>query len=200
MALTSRKKRWLLISLIGIVVLCIAITVVVADQRREEPSSSTSDSHAANPTASASETPEAAGPASPSPASPPISTSTDDGTRGDDGPRDSPVPTPSQQGDDGRHVATVTLTSWGMADDQLDASGFVPGVVENSGTCTLTASNRSSTLSAEGPGNPAASTTACAEGLAIPRSSLHPGTWKVSITYSSPGFSGTSDSQTIEVE
>ena len=97
--------------------------------------------------------------------------------------------------------AQVTLArlEWDDATGTLRANGFVAGVIEDGGTCTLTARPASgAAVSAESTGMADATTTNC--GLLETRAGdMSSGTWQVTLAYSSPGTSGTSSAQSVVV-
>ncbi len=93
---------------------------------------------------------------------------------------------------------TPVISSWNYSESNLQASGFVPGVIESTGTCTLTVVNGSQSASASVPGTPNVQNVSCGL-IKIPRSKLGSGSWKLTLEYSSPGHSGTSEPQIQEI-
>ncbi len=113
---------------------------------------------------------------------------------------DSPAPTPTTPSGDGRVLVQPTLTSWGADDEGLDAAAVISGIVEATGTCTLTATQNSAEVSVSGPGNPSASSTDCGQDLVIDRAKLSAGEWTIKISYSSANFTGVSQEEKVEVK
>jgi hypothetical protein len=112
---------------------------------------------------------------------------------------DEPVATDPEPATGGGDVDVVATWS-GWVDDPagVEVSGFVSGVVESGGTCRLTLTHAGSTVTAEQPGEPDASTTVCPT-LQVPAAQLTTGSWQAVLTYSSPTSSGTSAASTVEV-
>ena len=93
----------------------------------------------------------------------------------------------------------VTSASWDRSADALGASALVPKLVEQGGTCTLTATQGSTTRTATSVAVAASSYTACSE-LSIPGSRLGNGTWSVRVAYASSDAVGTSAVKTVQVD
>jgi hypothetical protein len=93
----------------------------------------------------------------------------------------------------------VTYADWDAGADVIEVSGFVSGVVEDGGTCRLTAEGKGTTASAESTGMADASTTSCGSVL-LPGDQLSAGTWKVVLSYESATSSGSSDPTTVAVD
>lgn len=85
----------------------------------------------------------------------------------------------------------VTYSGWNAGARQVMAGGYVSGVIEAGGTCTLTLTKAGVQVKAQKPGRPDAATTACG-GLTVPGSSLSSGTWKAVLSYASTTSSGSS--------
>jgi hypothetical protein len=92
----------------------------------------------------------------------------------------------------------MTYSGWNASAKQAMAGGYVTGVIEDGGTCTLTLTHAGVSVSAQGPARPDAATTACG-GLSIPGSKLSAGTWKAVLSYSSKTSTGSSSSVDIAV-
>ena len=126
----------------------------------------------------------------------------------------SPTPTASvgPDPDTGQPVATdepvvvtdesvelsVTFAGWDPTRSEVQMDGFVTGVDEDNGTCTLSLSKDGRTVTGTGPAVPNASMTACG-GLAVPGDQVSAGTWRAVLSYRSDGSSATSDSWDVEV-
>jgi hypothetical protein len=114
--------------------------------------------------------------------------------------------------DDGRPVATdepvvvtdrevpvsVTYFGWNADAHEVQVGGFVGGVVEQGGVCTLTLTKGADTVTGRTEALPDASTTSCGE-VVVPGAEVSAGTWQAVLSYSSDGHSGTSESVDLEV-
>lgn len=131
---------------------------------------------------------------------------TDDGAQG--GPVSTPEivagPTGAVATDEPAAVTGGSVTpvlgyaDWDPAGRLVEASGFVSGVVESGGTCTLVLVNGGSRAEATSAAEPDATTTVCAP-LTVPGDQLAPGTWQATLSYSSAGSQGTSQPLAVEV-
>jgi hypothetical protein len=92
----------------------------------------------------------------------------------------------------------LTYSAWSAADRQVLAGGYVSGVIEDGGVCTLTLTQGSARVTVEGPAMPDASTTVCG-GLVVPGDQLTAGTWQATLTYASATHTGTSATAPVEV-
>jgi hypothetical protein len=106
-------------------------------------------------------------------------------------PTDEPVPA-------GQLSVVLSYLDWNDDVPGAEASGYVSGVVENGGSCTLTLTRNGQRVTVEGDAEADASTTVCG-GLTVPRTSLTPGSWSGVLTYESAGSSGESAAVTLEV-
>lgn len=97
-----------------------------------------------------------------------------------------------------KQSVTVLITTWAQKHGDMAINGYVDGVVENTGTCTLTLQKDGVTKIASRPGHANATNTTCGEND-IPVTSLSAGTWQATLSYSSLTASGTSDPQPVEV-
>lgn len=138
----------------------------------------------------------ASGTASPTPSATP---SDDRNDPGDGVATDDPIATPTPTGDQERATVNVSLTRYGTEGGSFVAAAVIAGVVESTGTCTMTLTSGATTLTASGAGAPSATTTDCAAGLAIPLSSLSSGTWTLVISYDSAGFAGSSSPEQVTI-
>ncbi|RFU21750.1 hypothetical protein [Geodermatophilus marinus] len=135
------------------------------------------------PSASGTPTPEAAAPGTygaPVPVRPePTAVATD-----------APVvetPAPVTGGD-----LVLTYAGWAEVDGTVEAAGYVPGVVEDTGSCVLTLSRDGIAVETSSPASADATSTACSL-LAVPGDQLAPGTWDGSVAYSSPTSTAVSE-------
>lgn len=117
---------------------------------------------------------------------------------GDGVARDPQPAAPTQAGENGRITAQLQITTW-SASRPFSAAGFVPGVVENGGKCTLTLTQGATRLSASGPATPNAADTVCAQGLIVDDARLASGEWNMQLTYSSARYQATSDISKVQV-
>jgi len=105
-------------------------------------------------------------------------------------------PAPAVTG--GNVTPVIGYAEWDAAGNRVVAAGFVPGVVESGGTCTLTLENAGTTVEVTSTAEADATTTNCGA-LAVPRGKLVAGTWQVTLGYDSAGSHGTSQPATVEV-
>jgi hypothetical protein len=93
---------------------------------------------------------------------------------------------------------TVTFHGWRADVRQVLVGGYVPGVVESGGTCTLTLTKGAATVSADTQATADAASTACGA-VVVPGDRLTAGTWKAVLSYSSPMHAGASGAVAVEV-
>jgi hypothetical protein len=98
----------------------------------------------------------------------------------------------------GQAQVVVSYSGWEVPDDSAEVSGFVSGVIESTGTCTLTLTRGSQEVTETTPGEADASTTVC-HTVRVPRARLAAGTWQAVLSYRSAASSGISAPATIEV-
>jgi hypothetical protein len=96
-----------------------------------------------------------------------------------------------------RKKVVVTITTWGPDGTNYSVSGFMEGIVETDGTCTLTMTKDGTTLTAHNPAFANASDTSC--GAEVPASKLQKGTWLATLSYTSKAYTGKS-SQEITIK
>jgi Na+-transporting methylmalonyl-CoA/oxaloacetate decarboxylase gamma subunit len=97
----------------------------------------------------------------------------------------------------GEVTVVVTSADWDAAGAQVEATAFVSGVLEP-GTCTLTLTSGATTVTAQSPAAPDATTTTCAP-VDVPRSRLSAGTWQAVVSYRSSTSEGTSSASQVVV-
>lgn len=90
------------------------------------------------------------------------------------------------------------ITYAGQYGDQIEVGGYVSGIFEDGGTCTLTLVGNNATRSATVTSSKGANSVDCPV-MAIKRSELSPGKWTATVTYKSNTASGTSDARAFEV-
>jgi len=93
----------------------------------------------------------------------------------------------------------VTLTGSHTNTSNLYVNGYVDGIVEDGGTCTVTLKNGSSVVTRSRQGVSNATNTTCGQ-TAIPLASLRAGTWQATLSYSSATSTGKSPAADIMVE
>ncbi len=97
--------------------------------------------------------------------------------------------------EDGR--VFVTYSGWSQ-DGSFQVSAYLPGVVEDDGTCTLTMTAESGEATASVAASPDAASTACG-GLSIPGADLGPGAWSAVVSYESASSRASSDPIDVEI-
>jgi hypothetical protein len=113
--------------------------------------------------------------------------------------KNGPPPDQGSQAQPGqKRTVSVVITTWAQKHGDLTVNGYVDNVVEDGGTCTLTLSKDNITKSASRPAQPNATNTTCGEND-IPLTSLSPGTWQATLSYSSDLSNGVSKSVPVEV-
>ena len=120
------------------------------------------------------------------------------GTPVDTEPPTSVAVDPTVSREAGQVSVTLTRARWDAGTSSVRAAGFVGGVIESDGTCTLTLSRGSEARTAEAAGAADATTTTCA-GLAVPGDQLSAGTWTAVLSYDSADSSGSSQPLTVTV-
>jgi hypothetical protein len=92
----------------------------------------------------------------------------------------------------------ITQHGWNSSSGQVEISGYLAGLYETEGTCTVTLTAGSRSVSASTPATPDATSTSCG-GLAVPGSKLSSGTWSAVVTYESATSRGTSEPVQVDV-
>lgn len=108
-----------------------------------------------------------------------------------------PTPTPpSSQGSQKKSVIPVITRANYFPDTQkVDASGFVAGILEEGGSCTLTLQKDGVSVTATSQATPNAQSVSCGI-ISIGRDKLSPGSWKAQLSYNSAAHEGTSQQDT----
>lgn len=210
---SSRRRRRILISVIAAIV-AIGVALVIWAQLTTQPDTPETSPDAAESSApsSASASPKPQTPESdPSPSdtataptdeakpSATASASASDSNASDDGVARDPQPVlPTEIGADGRVVADLQVTTWSTT-RPFSAAGFIPTVVEDGGTCTLTLTRGDVTLSATGTATSNAANTVCAQGLTIDDTRLVAGDWTMTLAYSSARYEAASAQMKVQV-
>jgi hypothetical protein len=102
---------------------------------------------------------------------------------------DAPVPAPPAV--TGEVRVRLTYSDYDEAADAVELTGYVPGVSDAAGTCTLTLTQAGRTATASVPGTVNGEDTDCG-GALVPRAQLAPGIWTAVLAFHSPTTSGTS--------
>ena len=91
----------------------------------------------------------------------------------------------------------ITIAATDIVPQAILVSGFVPGV-ESSGTCTLTLVRDSEIFIVDGTAEPDATTTVCG-GLTMSTAGFTPGTWDVTLAYTSDTQTGISSATQVTI-
>jgi len=105
----------------------------------------------------------------------------------------SPSPTNST-----KKSITPIMTSWG-ANPNVEVRGYVPGISEENGTCTVTLTKDGQKVTESATATPDATTVSCGL-ITIAKSRVSAGTWSATLSYSSAKYEGVSASKSIEVK
>lgn len=106
-----------------------------------------------------------------------------------------PTPPPGQ-----KNSVTPLITAWGQVPSgNVEVAGYVNGVIESGGTCTAKLEKSGQVATASQAATPNAQNVSCGF-IAVERSKLSPGTWSVTLTYSSANSEGSSQSLQVEVQ
>jgi hypothetical protein len=92
----------------------------------------------------------------------------------------------------------TTFHDWNVITHEVMVGGYVPGVIEDGGTCTLTLTSGSSTATGRTQAHADASTTTCGA-VTVAGSRLAAGTWNAVLSYSSPEHRGAASPVTVQV-
>ena len=93
---------------------------------------------------------------------------------------------------------TVTFAGWNASAGQVQVGGYVAGIVEDGGACTLTLTKGGQTVTGRSEAVPDASTTACGA-VTVPGDEVSDGTWSAVLAYESAAHTGASESWDVEV-
>lgn len=92
----------------------------------------------------------------------------------------------------------VTIVTLDYVGDGVEASGIIPSIIEEGGSCVLTLTRGDTILTSAGPASAATEATFCGL-LAIKDGRLSPGTWSATVAYASNRYTGVSDILDVEV-
>lgn len=110
-----------------------------------------------------------------------------------------PLPEPSASiGTDGATGSSIVFITLDVVGDRVEASGMLPEVVEEGGTCTLTLRQGSQLRTVEGDTAAGPQSTYCSL-LTVPTAELASGDWAATLSYASAARSGTSAASTVSV-
>lgn len=106
-------------------------------------------------------------------------------------PTPSTVPTAGSSGGTARVQVVITYADANPDGGGIEVDGFVPGVVESNGRCTLRLTNGQRSAEVSGDAQPNASTTSCGA-LVVPADQVSAGTWGAVLSYASATSAGSS--------
>jgi hypothetical protein len=92
----------------------------------------------------------------------------------------------------------LTYSGWNASAAQVEVDGYVPGVAEDGGTCTLTLTKGGASVTASVPGTENVADTDCG-GAAVPGSKLSQGSWTAVLNYDSATTHGASSPVEVQV-
>lgn len=99
----------------------------------------------------------------------------------------------------GSRTVTPVITDASQYDDAVEVTAYVSGVIEGSGTCIITFTKGSSTVTREVAGIKDATTTRCTN-VSIPSNEFSAGSWSVNVKYQSGTAQGSSQTQKVEIQ
>ena len=117
----------------------------------------------------------------------------------DEAEKDADANSNNQTNDNGKTVANVSISSAGVLDDKVIASGMVSNVIEEDGSCIYAFTNGEETITETTTGIANAKNTVC-ESVLLEKSRFKIGTWEVILQYQSTKTEGQSEAQTLEVK
>lgn len=100
-----------------------------------------------------------------------------------------------------KNTVTPVITVWGQPEGSgtdLQINGYVPGVIESEGMCTITLTKSGETASISKASIQNAQNTSCGQ-LIVPYTQLSAGSWQAVLSYSSSISAGSSTKTQIEV-
>jgi hypothetical protein len=101
---------------------------------------------------------------------------------------------------DGKKAVTPIITDASQSDSQVRISGYVSGVFEDGGTCTITITQGSSKIVKTATAFENVSTTQCSP-VTLQRSDFPAaGQWQVTLAYNSAAAEGTSQAQALAIQ
>lgn len=106
-------------------------------------------------------------------------------------------PAPTQTSTSGKQIVNVVLTSVGISNGVINASGMVSNLVEEGGTCTYIFTNNGQTVSKTSTTSTNPTSTTCSRITFSADELPAKGTWNVKLSYSSAKAEGTSSEKEI---
>lgn len=88
-------------------------------------------------------------------------------------------------------AVTLTFAGWNTNTASIEVGGYVSGVIENGGTCTVRLVHEGSTVEVTGSASADATTTTC-DMLSVPADRVTSGAWTAELAYTSAAATGTS--------
>lgn len=101
-----------------------------------------------------------------------------------------------EQPEQSQSTVTPTIVDAGLYDNTVEVRSFIPGIIENGGTCTYEFTKDSLLVEKKTKAIADATTTRC-ENLTFDKEELRPGTWSVLVTYTSLQTTGSSTPREI---
>ncbi|MCZ2849947.1 hypothetical protein [Modestobacter sp. VKM Ac-2978] len=95
-------------------------------------------------------------------------------------------------------VVGLAYADWAVAEGRVEAAGFVAGVIESGGTCTLELVRGATQVTGTSTGEADATTTNCGL-ITIPGDGLEAGEWQATLSYESQTTRGSSEPMPVEV-
>jgi hypothetical protein len=163
-------------------VLAAAVATVALRGGKAEPASAPSEASSAAPSASAPTDGPGSTAGEDTGATPVVPVSTEP-----TGPTTQPADAPQLT----TAVVGLAYADWNDAELRVEAAGFVAGVVESGGTCTLQLVRDGATVTGTSTAEADATTTNCGL-LAIPGDQLQAGEWQATLSYESQTAHGAS--------
>lgn len=112
------------------------------------------------------------------------------------------APSDTSTTDNAMREVTPTITAYGQPDGSggdFKLNGFVSGIIETDGTCTLTLTKDSTIAIVSKSAVQNVQDTSCGQ-LVLPFSKLAPGKWQAVLSYESPTSQGSSVAVTVDVK
>lgn len=117
----------------------------------------------------------------------------------DQAEKDADAKSDNQTGDNGKTIGNVVISSAGVLNDKVIASGMVSNVIEEGGTCMYAFTNGEETITETTTSISNADNTVCQSAL-LDKNRFNVGVWEVSLQYQSNKTEGQSETQTFEVK
>ncbi len=118
----------------------------------------------------------------------------------DDDAKTQDTPTPLPTDDSGKKVVTPTVTYAGQTGNDIEITALVSGIVEEGGTCTMTATFQGKAVTRQTTGVMNASNTNCKTFMVTRSDFPAAGAWSVVVSYQSNTAKGSSASAPLEIK